>query len=54
MARQKFLQNMALEVIQSSFPSEGTMIHIEKEVNNLSPDEFGILALDILHGIGEG
>ncbi|MDR2432414.1 MAG: hypothetical protein LBD34_01535, partial [Puniceicoccales bacterium] len=54
MARQMFLQNMALEMGQSSSPSEGQMIHIEKEVDDLQPDELRALALDILHRIEEG
>jgi alanyl-tRNA synthetase len=53
-SRQMFLRNIASEVIRSSSSSEGKMIHIEKEVDNLQPDELRTLALDILHRIGEG
>jgi alanyl-tRNA synthetase len=53
-ARQMFLQNMASEVVRSSSPSEEQMIHIEKEVGDLPPDELRALALDILHRIGDG
>ncbi|MDR1890755.1 MAG: alanine--tRNA ligase [Puniceicoccales bacterium] len=53
-ARQTFLQNMASELVQSSPPSNGKIIRIEKDIDNLQPDELRILALDILHKIEDG